>query len=64
MRNICSINLMNLSSSGSLNTAAGKDELILQIAPLISQKTGFSVEITGTDGKVQAGKGLKCVTDG
>lgn len=59
MRNICSINLMNLSSSGSLNTAAGEDELILQIVPLISQKTGFSVEITGTDGTVRTGEGLE-----
>lgn len=52
MRNICSINLMNISNSGSLNSAAGTDELILQIIPLLSQKTNFKVEITKSGGGV------------
>lgn len=52
MRNICSINLMNISNSGSLNSAAGTDELILQIIHLLSQKTNFKVEITKSGGGV------------
>lgn len=63
MRNICTINLMNLDSSGSLNTAAGKDELILRIIPLISQKTKYTVEITGTDGEITQGENLSAEND-
>lgn len=52
MRNICYINLIDVESCGSLITATDTNELLLNIRPLITQLTGYKVEITKSGGGI------------
>ena len=52
MRNVCSINLINIEASGSLISATENNELILKIIPLVTQLDGFKIEITKSSGGI------------
>lgn len=50
MRNICTLNLANMSCCGVLTSATGTNEIIIEIIPLINQIDNFRIEITKSSG--------------